>query len=82
MRRCLWCTRKKRMQAVVDNCPERMDAAEAQRPPQIETAGRMPAEVEDTYPERMYAAVLTMRRCFWCMRKRRNKKKQEAAGEC
>ena len=85
-----------RMQAVVDNCPERMHAADAEgpRPPRIETvvefcsgmgvetAVRM--QVVDTCPEkmqRMYAeAVLTVRRCCWC--KKRNRKKQEAAGEC
>ena len=57
------------------NCPERMDAADAEapRPPRIETA------LEDTCLERMYAeAVLTMR-FFWCTRKKR-KQKQEAAG--
>ena len=47
------------MQAAVDNCPERMHAADAKgpRPPRIETA------VEDTCQERMYAVnaeVLTM----------------------
>ena len=40
----------------------------------------------DIYPERMYAAVLTMRRFFCCTRKKkkRSKKKEQelAAGEC
>ena len=46
----------------------------------------MKTAVEDTCQERMYAGVLTVRRFFWCTRKKKgNKKKQElkaAAGEC
>ena len=73
----------------MDNCPERMDAADAEAPrlPRIETAvefcsgveamARMQAAV-DTCLERMYAetAGLTMR-FFWCAKKK-NKQKQEA----
>ena len=72
----------RRMQAAVDNCPERMDAADAEAP-RIETAVGFCSgmQVVDTCPERMHAAGLTMRGFFWCSGK---KKKQElkAAGTC
>ena len=42
-------------EAAVDNCPERVDVAEAPRPPLIETA--------------VDAAVLKMR-FFWCIRRK------------
>ena len=35
----------------------------------VEVAARMQAVV-DTCPERMYAAVLTLRRYFWCSKKK------------
>ena len=49
-------------EAAVDNCPERMDTADAEapRPPRIETveaAARMQAVV-DICPERMHLAAL------------------------
>ena len=74
----------------MDNCPEMVNA-EAPRPLRVETAvefwSGMGVETAarakvDICPERMHAAqaaVLTMRRCFWCTRK---SKKQEAAGAC
>ena len=63
-------------EAAVDNCPERMHAADAEvpRPPRIE------AVVEFCSGMGVETVVLTMRRFFWCTRKKRNKKKQEAAG--
>ena len=55
------------MQAAVDNFPERMDAADAEapRPPRIETVVEFWSGmgVEAT-------ADLTMRRFFWCTRKK------------
>ena len=59
-------------ETAVDNCPERMDAADAEapRPPRIKTVvefwsgmGVEMAEVE--------AAGLTMRRFFWCTRRKK-----------
>ena len=53
----------------MDNCPERMDAADAEapRPPRIGTAvefwSGLGTEVEE-------AAVLKLRRVFWCTRKK------------
>ena len=81
----------------MDNCPERMHAADAEapRPPRIETvvefcsgmgvetAARMQAV--DTCPERMYAVdtgALAMRRYFWSPRKKRNKKKKQVSVDC
>ena len=53
----------------MDNCPERMDAvdAEAPMPPGSETAVEFWTGVEAADAE---AAVLTMRRFFWCTRKK------------
>ena len=62
----------RRMQSVVDNCPEKMHAADAEAP-------RPPR------PPRIETAVEFWSRFFCCTRKKkRNKKKQElaAAGEC
>ena len=62
------------LETAVDTCPERMYA--------VAMLG-LSLGVEDTCPEKMYAvaAVLTMR-FFWRTRKKKNKQKQEAAGEC
>ena len=59
----------RRMQAAVDNCPERMDVADAEapRPPRIETA------VEFCSGMGVETAVLTMRRFFWCSKKVQDK---------
>ena len=83
------------MQTAVDNCPGRMDAADAEapRPPRIETAVEfwsgletveeatmLSLETVDTCPERMDAAdAAVLRKFFWRTRKK-NKQKQEAAG--
>ena len=50
--------------AEVEICPERMDEADAEapRPPRIETA----VEFWSGMGVEMEAAVLTMRRLFWC----------------
>ena len=79
--------------AAVDNCPERIDAADAEapRPPRIETAVEFwpGTEVEEATrlssetAERIHAADaagLTIR-FFWRSKKKKNKQKQ-AAGEC
>ena len=83
----------------MDNCPERMHAADAEapRPQRIETAvefwSGMGVETAVEFYSRMkvqsvvglVSRLLAMRGCFWCTRKKRNKKnKQElkAAGEC
>ena len=80
------------MEAAVDICPERMDAADAEapRPPRIETAAGVATRMQttvlsletavDNCPERMYAVdagALAMRRCFWSPRKKRSKKKKQ-----
>ena len=51
----------------VDNCPERMHAvdAEAPRPPRVEFWSGLGVETEVEE-----AAVLTMRRFFWCTMKK------------
>ena len=70
----------RRMQAAEDNCPERMDAADAEAPRietavefwsgmGVETATRM--QVEDTCPD---AEGLTVR-FFCCTRKKKRSKK-------
>ena len=71
------------LETEVDNCPERVDAADAEapRPPRIETAvefwSGMGVETaartevkEATMLSLETAAVLTMRRFFWCTRKK------------
>ena len=57
----------------MDNCPERVDAADVEgpRPPRIETA-------VEFWPG-MGVETAVLRRCFWRARK---KNKQEAAGKC
>ena len=64
---------------MADNCPERMDAADAEAPmpPRIETAVEFCPRVA---VESMETAGLTMR--FFWRSKKKNKQKQEAAGEC
>ena len=70
---------------VVDNCPERMHAADAEapRPPRIETAVEFWSGTEVGAAERMHAAeaVVLAMRFFWCSKKKKSKQKQ-AAGEC
>ena len=65
----------------VENCPERVDAADAEAPmpPRVETGMKVESmeTALDTYPERMHAMILIMR-FFW----RTRKNKQEAAGAC
>ena len=60
----------------MDNCPERMQAADAEapRPPRIETVVEFWSGTEVETAERMRAM-----RFFWCTRKE-SKQKQEAAG--
>ena len=60
----------------MDNCPERMDAADAEapRPPRIETAvefwSGMGVKTAATMLSLETAAFLTMKRFFWCTRKK------------
>ena len=75
------------LETEVYNCPERVDAADAEapRPPRIETAvefwSGLGVETVDICPERMHAAEAAgLRRFFWRTRKKKNKQKQEAAG--
>ena len=70
------------MQAAVDNCPERMHAADAEapRPPRIETVVEFCSGMGVETAVRMQAVSLeAVEISFWCTRK---KKKQEAAGGC
>ena len=59
----------------MDNCPERMQAADAEAPrsPRIETAVEFCSGTEVETAERMYAMSF-----FWCTKKK-NKQEQEAA---
>ena len=69
-------------EAAVDNCPERMHAADAEVP-RIETVVEFCSGMGVETAVRMQAVSLeTVEISFWCSRKRRNKKKQElkAAG--
>ena len=73
------------LETAVDDCPERMHAAdeEAPRPLWIETAVEFYSRMKVQSVMGVVSRLLAMRGCFWCTRKKRNKKKQElAAGEC
>ena len=80
------------MESAVDNCPERMDAADAEapRPLRIETTvefcPRAPLRIETVVEVCLgvqsmtgsMGALLAIRRCFWCTRKtKKNKQKQK-----
>ena len=61
--------------AAVDNCPERVDAADAEAPgpPRIETAvGFWSGMAVEFWSGMGTTADLTMRRFFWCTRKKKS----------